>query len=324
MIRADPPTAEAAQAFLKAEREGDVQALAEGWTRDPDDRALRVDWTAVEAVDTGLARGILQHPEDATDAFQEALSAWKEILNAAVIRFRNLPDDRTFRVGDLRTQHLGSLVAVQCEVVDVKPVRPLVTEAAFECAKCGTITYLSQTYGALYKPDECMGCEATKQEGFFRFIEEQSELVDHQPIVVTPLESTLDDPPAVFVYLLHDLCGTVGEEDELTVNGVYRTLPLSMQDSVRFDVFIEASDIDVEERAQADKMTESELTELVLAETREQMTEDGSSYGAGKTAVIDAVASEHGVRPKEVRDCIGRLEDENQIAVHAGRITVGE
>lgn len=62
-------------------------------------------------------------------------------------------------------------------------------------------------------------------------------MVDHQPIVVTPLESTLEDPPAVFVYLLHDLCGTVGEEDELTVDGIYRTLPLSMQDSTRSTCF---------------------------------------------------------------------------------------
>lgn len=168
-----------------------------------------------------------------------------------------------------------------------------------------------------------MGCESDKSKAAFKLIEEQSGMVDHQPIVVTPLESTLEDPPAVFVYLLHDLCGTVGEEDELTVDGIYRTLPLSMQDSTRFNVFLEASDIDVEERVEADKMTKSELTDLVLTEARERMADDGSSYGAGKQEVIDAIVSDHGVRPKEVEDCIDRLEDDNMVSVRAGRITVG-
>lgn len=88
-------------------------------------------------------------------------------------------------------------------------------------------------------------------------------------------------------------------------------------------MFLEASDIDVEERVEADKMTKSELTDLVLTEARERMADDGSSYGAGKQAVIDAIVSDHGVRPKEVEDCIDRLEDDNMVSVRAGRITVG-
>jgi replicative DNA helicase Mcm len=323
-MRVEEPTSDEAFAFLRDELEAEVQALADGWTHKPADRALRVDWTDVDDHDPDLARGILQHPSDATDAFQDALTEWKELLAATVVRFRNLPDDKTYRVGSLRTHHLRTLVAVECEVVEVKPVRPLVVEGAFVCRRCGTTTFYPQKYGALYKPPECQGCEADKSTAAFKLDEERSDMVDFQPIVVTPLESTLEDPPAVFVYLKYDLCGSVGDEDELTVNGIYRTLPLSMQDSTRFDVFLEASDIDVEERAEADKMTESELTTLVLEETNDRMSDDGSSYGASKQAVIETIVRDHGVRQKEVQDCIDRLVDDRRVSIQAGRIIAAE
>lgn len=319
-MRTDPPDPEDVRPLVDDVHAEAVQALAANWTDDPRDRALRIDWQTVADHDERVAQSILDHPEAAVEAFQRALESHKKLLREAAIRFRNVPDAATYRVGDLRTMHLRTLVAVECEVVDVDPVRPLITEAAFECRICGVVQYTPQTYGNLYKPDECPGCEHGNPG--YALIEEKSTLIDHQPVVVTPLESALEEPPAIAVYLHRDLVGTVGEDDELTVVGVYKTLPLSKQGESRLNTYLDASDIDVEEHAQADKLTESDLTDAILAVVEEEDTADGSDWGVDRALIVDRVASEYGVRQTEVEDRLDAMQEDatSDVGISAGRV----
>lgn len=300
----------------------DAESLAEDWGEKPESRVLRMDWQTIEDDDEQFARQLLSHPEEAITCFQNALASMhKPLLDDAVLRFRNVPDRVTYRVGDLRTHHLRSLVAVECEVVDVDPVRPLMTRGAFECRRCGTLTYLSQSYGKIFEPQECQGCE---ESGPFSLLEEESTLIDHQPVVVTPLESSLEEPPVIPIYLTRDLVGRVGEDDELSVVGIYKTLPYSLQKETRLNVFLDANALNVDHRAKADKMTKSQLDTLIEEMVADLRDDDGGTYGASREAVIDEIASQHGVRRAEVED---RIDELNDSTVHSlsdvgGRVTV--
>ena len=294
--------------------------LAENWTDHPKDRSLRLDWAEIRAFDRNLADNVLDHPDRTFKCIQQALkNNHRTLIQHATVRVRNLPDDHTHRVGDLRERHLRTLIAVQGEVVKVEPVKPLLTEAAFECQRCGTVTYMPQDYGDIRDPAECMACE---EKGPFSLLEEKSELIDFQPVIITPQESALDDPPALPVYLRHDIVNTVGEEDEVTVVGVYKTMPLSRQRETELNVFLEAVDIDVDEYAEADAVTTSRLSSLIYDAIAAIDAEGPASYGVDKAAVVDRVADEHGVRRKEIEDRIEALDEDESadVTLVAGQI----
>lgn len=300
-----------------------ADTLADEWNDHTQNRVLRMEWPVIEDVDEQFARQLLQHPESAIEVFQIALAQMHhELLDDAAIRFQNPPDRVTYRVGDLRTHHLRTLVAVECEVVDVDPVRPLLTAAALECHHCGSLVNYPQEYGDIREPKVCPSCEESNPG--FSLHEDKSTLIDHQPVIVTPLESSLEDPPVIPVYLTRDLVGRVGEDDELSVAGIYKTLPMSLQKETRLNVFLEANALDVDHRAKADKLTKSELDELIETAVADQRADDGSTYGASRQTVIDTIASDHGVRRAEVEDRIDELADSttHSLSEMGGRITV--
>ncbi|ELZ91158.1 ATP-binding protein [Haloferax sulfurifontis] len=96
---------------------------------------------------------------------------------------RNPPEDMVFRPSsDSPSDLIGQLVAFRGTCVVQSAVKPTVKEAAWECQRCGTVTYLPQISSAdegIQKPHECQGCE---RQGPFRLDKEQSDVEDTQAI----------------------------------------------------------------------------------------------------------------------------------------------
>lgn len=288
--------------------EGPGSHLTDGYDPAPDDWSIRVEYDTLAGFDPDLADAVITDPDSALERGEAAL---KDVLETFEVNLRvhGLPDDRKFRVGKYRTRQMGELITVDGEVVDIDSVQPRAVEAAWECSRCGTLTRIPQSYGDLIKPAECMGCEAGKREAAFQFNQSQSELEDHQMIVIAPPDSSLDDPPATLAFLSRDLCDRVGPGDRISITGIYKTFP--NQDEAVLDTFIDIVALDKETDTQADSMDESEVQELCYDLIEEEMG-NGEAFYADREAVVERAASE-GVREEEVETAIDALQEDNRV-----------
>lgn len=108
----------------------------------PDQRSLEVDFTDMEKFDRELSKELLEHPGELIFAAEAAL---KEIdlpveksLEQAHVRVIKIPNRIPIR--ELRSKHLSRFVAIEGMIRKATEVRPRITEAAFQCLRCGHLT----------------------------------------------------------------------------------------------------------------------------------------------------------------------------------------
>ena len=150
-------------------------------------RSLFIDWDDLYRFDPDLADDYRSQPGQLQEYAEEALRLYDlpaDVgLGRAHVRIRGLQE--TTEIRGIRARHRGQLLSVQGTVQKASDVRAKVTEAAFECQRCGTLTRIPQTGVNFQEAHECQGCE---RKGPFDLNHDQSEFVDAQTIEL------LDDP----------------------------------------------------------------------------------------------------------------------------------
>jgi replicative DNA helicase Mcm len=203
----------------------EIEELAEKY---PDEkRSLYISHEDLEQYDDDLAADFRAKPDQMREYAEEALRLYDlpsdVSLSGAHVRITGLSEN--IEIGDIRARddQLGSLVSVRGVVRKATEVHARVTEAAFECQRCGTQSYIPQTSSDEFQePSECLGCE---KRGPFTLNIEQSEYVDHQEIRVQATPDgvgTEETPPSIEVNLADDLCGQVTPGDHVSVTGILR------------------------------------------------------------------------------------------------------
>ncbi|NIS29912.1 MAG: AAA family ATPase, partial [Actinobacteria bacterium] len=186
-------------------------------------RSLTVDWDDLYRFDKDLADDYVAQPDQLREYAEEALRLYDlpvdVSLGQAHVRVQNL--DAVTDIRDIRARDVNKLVGVQGIVRKATDVRPKVQEAAFECQRCGTLTYIPQS-GAFQEPHECQGCE---RQGPFTINYDQSTFVDAQKLRVQESPEGLrggETPQSIDVHIEDDLTGRVAPGDHVTVTGVLR------------------------------------------------------------------------------------------------------
>lgn len=314
-----PDDGEIRNAFSRLYEDEYVDDVAETVQEDGE-ASLRVDWHDLAAVDGEIAEYTLWKPGRAQAQAERALTnTIEKPFGDLHIRFNNIRDSRSLRVSDLRASHLGELVSIEGKVVEAEKVQPLITEAAFECVKCGTMTYMEQGYGDIIEPATCRGCEDSKS---YVISQSASTIIDYRCVIIKSMNTNIEDPPVIAVYLLHDLVDVLGEGDEVNVVGSYEIHPLSRQSETELNTYVEAVDIDVEVYAEVDSVSAEQLTAYIYDAVNELM-ETNTSFGASSEEVVEYINDEHGVRKTEAENRIDELveADDEDLMNTAGRLT---
>ena len=235
-------------------------------------RSLYVDYDDLYTFDPDLAEDYVTKPEQMQDYAEEALRLYDlpadVKLGQAHVRLRRLSGEHTVDIRDIRVQddHIGSLIAVQGIVRKATDVRPKVTEAAFECQRCGTMTYIPQGDGGFQEPHECQGCE---RQGPFRVNHDQSEFVDSQKIRVQESPEGLrggETPQSIDVNLEDDATGQVTAGDHVTVVGVLHIDQVTQGNDKTnvFELYMDGVTVEVEDEEFEDMdITEADVREIV-------------------------------------------------------------
>ncbi|WP_338740169.1 cell division protein [Haloplanus salilacus] len=233
-------------------------------------RSLHVDYDDLYQFDPDLAEDFLAQPDQLGEFAEEALRVYDlpadVSLGQAHVRLRNLPDTVDIRSIRVHDNHVGRLIAVSGIIRKATDVRPKIVEAAFECQRCGTMTYIPQTEGGFQEPHECQGCE---RQGPFRVNYDQSEFVDSQKLRVQESPEGLrggETPQSIDVDIEDDITGEVTAGDHVTVTGVLHIDQVTdgNEKSQLFDLYMDGVSVEIEDEQFEDmEITEADKREIV-------------------------------------------------------------
>ena len=241
-------------------------------------RSLYVDYDDLFQFDRDLAEDFRTKPDQMREYAEEALRLYDlpadVSLGRAHVRIENLPESIDIRGIRVHDDHIGKLVSVKGIVRKATDVRPKVTEAAFECQRCGTMTYIPQSDGGFQEPHECQGCE---RQGPFRVNFDQSEFIDSQKLRIQESPEGLrggETPQSLDVDIVDDITGKVSPGDHVTCVGVLHIEQVEQgnEKSAIFDLYMDGVAIGIEDEEFEDMdITEADRREIIELSNRDDI-----------------------------------------------------
>lgn len=149
-----------------------------------DQQTLFVEWDDLYRWNRDFTTDLREQPDRCHDFLKEALVAYDlpaDIdLSGAHVRVTDTRNAmHRLGVGELNKTHLGEYVAVRCQLGQVSERKPRLKEGAFECQRCGTMSYIPQKFSDSQEPHECEGCE---RQGPYELVSSDSEWVDQRKV----------------------------------------------------------------------------------------------------------------------------------------------
>ena len=227
--------------------------------RYPEERTIAVAFDELNRFDTDMAIYLLRHPLNVLTAGEEAIRRLVPPGEEAAqihLRVKLLPRDRRVPIRDLRAKHLGQYIAVEGLVRKSTEVRPRVTDALFQCLRCGTIIKEPQDGQNFREPLECYeeqgGCKRSASATKFRLMTETSMYVDTQKLEIQESPEGLrggQEPQRLTLYLEDDLTGRITPGERVVMNGVLRSVQKGRPGakSTLFDIFMDVNSVEKEQ-----------------------------------------------------------------------------
>jgi replicative DNA helicase Mcm len=227
--------------------------------RFPEDRSLLVAFDELNRFDTDMAIYLLRHPLNVLMAGEEAIRRLAPPGDEGAqihLRVKLLPRDRRVPVRALRAKHLGQYIAVEGLVRKSTEVRPRVTDALFQCLRCGTIIKEPQDGQTFREPLECYeeqgGCKRSASATKFKLLTETSLFVDTQKLEIQEAPEGLrggEEPQRLTLYLEDDLTGRITPGERVVMNGVLRSVQKGRprEKSTLFDIFMDVNSVEKEQ-----------------------------------------------------------------------------
>jgi len=254
-----------------------VSAIADLY---PDVRSIYIDFLEVEKFDPDLANYTLQSP---TLSIKCAEDAVKRMVSHALtnpfvhFRIKDLPHDSRVEIRKLRAKHLGTFVSVEGLVRKATEVRPRVTLAEFECARCGHRITVEQEGMLFHEPIECSkeegGCGRGTGSTKFRLLTDPSRFVDTQKIEIQEPPEGLRggaQPERLVGYIEDDISGRISPGDRVILNGILRSAQKGGQvKSTLFEIHLDINSAEEEEKEYEEVLItpEDELKIIEFAES---------------------------------------------------------
>lgn len=221
--------------------------FVQGYPRDQ--RRFELDYRELERFDPDLADDFVSEPDIVREHARRALTVVDlpvehEFTDARVV-LGNVPGYLQQHAGRTGQQAAGEIRGIRGQVTRKSQRTQRHIETAFECTRCGTITYQPQHHIRWREPGECDGCE---RQGPFEVNFQASEMVDkqHLEVQVAPDAGGTISTDTVEILAEDDLVNTVSTGDRVVVPSVvhFRQTRSGQQKENSFEVWGEADSID--------------------------------------------------------------------------------
>ncbi len=260
--------------FLRSRYWDELLELADSY---PDERSLVVKFPDLDRYDPEFAEELLENPEQIMEAAAAALLEldlpMDVYMDKAHVRIAELP--RHYKTRELRSDHIGKLLAIEGLVRTATEVRPKIISAAFQCQRCGYTFFKEQT-GNKFE-DQNLKCQnqACDRGGPFKLVLNQSKFVDAQKIRVQESPEDLrggEQPQTLDVELEDDLAGRIFPGDRVIVNGILKSYQRSSPQqgkSTYFDLFHKGISVEMKEQEFEEIDISQEDEEMILEMSRD-------------------------------------------------------
>ncbi|MFQ6060242.1 MAG: hypothetical protein ACE5KV_02955, partial [Thermoplasmata archaeon] len=246
--------------------------------RYPEERSLYVQFQDLDRFDSDLAMYTLAQPTKALEAGEKAIKRLIPLSQSDVsihLRMKNLPKDARVAIRDLRSKHLGRFISAEGLVRKATEVRPRLSEAVFQCARCGAYIKEPQEERGMRRPLECYedqgGCKKAATSTKFKLVAEESFFVDSQKIEIQERPEGLRggaEPQRLVAYVEDDITGEISPGDRVILNGTLRSAQRGRPraGSTLFDIFLEINSIEPEQKVFEEiEITDRDVQEIVEA-----------------------------------------------------------
>ena len=260
--------------FLRSRYWDDLLELADSY---PDERSLKIRFSDIDKFDPDFAEELMENPEATLEAARAAMLEldlpMDVYMDRAHVRIEELP--RHFKTRELRSDHIGKLLAIDGLVRTATEVRPKIVSAAFQCQRCGFTFFKEQTGNKFEDQNlKCMN-QACDRGGPFKLMLAQSKFVDAQKIRVQESPEELrggQQPQTLDVELEDDLAGRIFPGDRVIVNGVLKSYQRSNPQqgkSTYFDLFHKGISVEMKDQEFEEIDISPEDEEMILKMSRD-------------------------------------------------------
>ncbi len=217
---------------------------------------IEIDFEDLIVFSPSLAEFVINEPDRAFEAFSEAIKRILEVedpeylkkFERFVARFRGITN--VVKIRDIRSHHIGKLVAIDGIVVRATPPKQRMVRAVFLHEPCGNEVVVQVKGDEVRPPSVCPFCG--KSQGF-RFVEEKSVYEDFQRLVIQERPEEVPSgqlPRSLEVDVHGPLVDVARPGDRVTIVGVLRLrgkVQVRKVSSI-FDVYLDANNIIVSQR----------------------------------------------------------------------------
>ncbi len=231
-----------AKEFFEVNRKAIVRGLSgEGKT-------VHVDFEEFSAHSPELAENLIDRPEETIQLLEVALEELEWAPNDSRVRFVSISKGQELFIRHIRSKHLGKMIGMEGVVRQASEVRPLVTNAKFECPSCGTIISVLQIDKKFKEPSRC----SCGRRGGFKEI--AKDMVDAQVITIEEASDNLhggEQPKRMTIFLKEDLVDPTMEMrttpgSRVKIIGILKEIAITTGSGAvltRFDLAVESNNI---------------------------------------------------------------------------------
>ena len=213
-----------------------------------ENKVVRVDFEEFSAHSPELAENLIDRPEETVQLLEVALEELEWAPSNARIRFSSISKGQELFIRHIRSKHLGKMIGIEGVVRQATEVRPLVTNAKFECPSCGTIISVLQIDKKFREPSRC----SCGRRGGFKEI--AKDMVDAQVLTIEEASDNLhggEQPKRMTIFLKEDLVDPMMEMrttpgSRVKVIGILKEIAITTGSGAmltRFDLAIESNNI---------------------------------------------------------------------------------
>lgn len=232
------------------------------------EKVVPIDFEDFSAHSPELAENLIEKPEETLQLIELALEELEWAPNNARARFTSISHNQELFIRYIRSKHLGKMIGIEGIVRQASEVRPLVTNAKFECPSCGTIISVLQIDKKFKEPSRC----SCGRRGGFKEI--SKDMVDAQVLTIEEASDNLhggEQPKRMNIFLKEDLVDPTMEMrttpgSRVKIIGILKEIAISSSSGAmltRFDLAIEANNIiPLEENFEEIKINEEDERQI--------------------------------------------------------------
>jgi replicative DNA helicase Mcm len=231
-----------AKEFFEVNRKAIIRSIS------GESKTVQVDFDEFSAHSPELAGNLIDRPEETVQLLEVALEELEWAPSDARVRFMSISKGQEMFIRFIRSKHLGKMIGIEGIVRQASEVRPLVTNAKFECPSCGTIISVLQIDKKFKEPSRC----SCGRRGGFKEI--AKDMVDAQVLDIEEASDNLyggEQPKRMKIFLKEDLVDPTMEMrttpgSRVKIIGILKEIAISTGSGAmltRFDLAIESNNI---------------------------------------------------------------------------------